>query len=116
MKPAIKSRIWAGLSYIPPFFALFLLNGGKDYLVFFHARQALWIWLLFVAAAVMILLPGQSQFFTLVKWPPAIGLILLFGVLLVTGLSNALTGKTKALPPLGDYVEQKGVFQSLRKH
>ena len=113
MKPKINSRVWAAVSYLPPFFALLLFFKGKDSLVFFHARQALWIWLLFVLALIVILLPGQ--FFALAKLPISITAALLFIVLLVNGIVDAFRGKANPLPPLGEYVQKQGFFQSLHK-
>lgn len=112
MQPKINSRILAAVSYLPPFFTLLFFIKGKDSLVFFHARQALWVWLLFVLALTVILLPGQ--FFALAKWPISITAALLFIFLLVNGIVDALRGKTNPLPPFGDYVQRK-IFQSLHK-
>lgn len=113
MKPNIHSRIWAAVSYLPPLYALLLFFKGKDPLVFFHARQALWIWLLFVLALILMLLPGQ--FFALAKWPISITAAMLFIYLLVSGIADALRGKANPLPPFGEYVQKKGFFHGLHK-
>ncbi|MDD4079776.1 MAG: hypothetical protein PHP58_08765 [Eubacteriales bacterium] len=113
MKPILNSKIWAAVSYLPPFFALLLFFKGRDSLVFFHARQAIWIWLLFVLALIIILLPGQ--FFALVKWPISITAAMLFIYLFINGIIDALQGKANPLPPFGEYIQRKGFFQSLHK-
>lgn len=113
MKPAIQSRVWAAVSYIPLISALLLFFKGRDSLIFFHARQALWIWLLFVLALVTAILPGS--FFALLKWPVAITAALLFLYLFFRGIADALRGKANPLPPFGDYVQRKNFFHSLNK-
>ncbi|HOC06565.1 MAG: hypothetical protein ACOX21_06095 [Bacillota bacterium] len=113
MKPATPRRIWAACSYVPVISALLLFFKGKDSLIFFHARQALWIWLLFVLAVATAMLPGP--FFALLKWPLAITAALLFLSLLFQGIADALRGKANPLPPFGDYVQKKNFFLSLNK-
>jgi len=113
MKRINPSRILAPICYLPPFFALLLLLKGKDALVFFHARQAVWIWLIFVLAFIVFLLPGQ--FFALVKWPVCITAALIFVYLLLNGIIDALRGMVNPLPPLGTYVQERGFLQNLQK-
>lgn len=106
-------RLWAALGYLPPVFGLLLLGKVRDSFIFFHARQALWVWLLFVLALAMALLPGT--FFALIKWPVAITAALIFAFLLIRGLVDALTGKFTPLPPFGDYVQKRDFLRSLRR-
>lgn len=113
MKTTIQSRVWATTSYIPLVSALLLFFKGKDSLIFFHARQALWVWLLFVLALVTAILPGP--FFALIKWPIAITAALLFLYLLFRGIADAIMGKVNPLPPFGDYVQRENFFRSLNK-
>lgn len=113
MKPAMQNRVWAAISYIPVFSALLLFFKGKDSLIFFHARQALWVWLLFVLAVAAAILPGP--FFALLKWPVAITAALLFLFLLCQGIADAVRGRANPLPPFGDYVQKENFFHSLNK-
>lgn len=112
MKQINHSRILAPICYLPPFFALLLFIKGKDALVFFHARQAVWVWLIFVLAFIMFLLPGQ---FAIFKWPVCITAALLFAYLLLNGIIDALRGKVDPLPPLGTYVQERDFLQNLQK-
>lgn len=106
-------KVLAAASYLPPLFALFLFFRGDNPHIFFHARQALWVWLFFIAALAVAILPGQ--FLALFKWPISITLALLFIYLFINGIVDALRGKDVPLPPLGDFVQGR-LFESLRKH
>lgn len=108
-----KSKVLAAASYLPPLFTVFLILRKGDPHIFFHARQALWVWLLFIVALVVAILPGQ--FLALFKWPVSITLTLLFIYLLINGIVDAFRGKDLPLPPLGGIVQRHHLLEDLRK-
>lgn len=113
MKSTTGSRIWAACCYFPPLFGLLHFIKRKDTLVSFHARQAMWVWLLFVLSLIISVLPGQ--FLAVIKWPVAITAALLFVYLLSNGIVDALKGVANPLPPFGEFVQRKNLFSGLRK-
>lgn len=113
MKIRFNNKFLAAASYLPPVFAPLLILKSADSLIFFHARQALWIWLIFAAAFGTALLPGR--FLALFKWPISITLALVFLYLLINGVVDALRAKSEPLPPLGNYVQKRRLLENLRK-
>ncbi len=94
------NKVWAALSYLGILFILpLLVNGGKSRYGRFHANQGL---ILFLADLVCSI-AGE-----ILSWIPFIGTILQFILsiavllLMILGIYNAVTGKVKTLPFIGE--------------
>lgn len=113
MNAAKNSKFWAAICYIPPLPAILLFLKRKDQLVYFHAKQALAIWLLCAFAVGMAMLPGR--FFALAKWPVSLTAGALFVFLLISGAVDASMGSRAPRPPLGQWVDNLAIFRKLQE-
>lgn len=104
-----QNKIITVLAYIPPLFFIPLISSGTSKYARFHANQACIVTLLSAAYSVLTHL---INFF--VGWIPVIGVIVSTVIAIVLGLSitaliiigivNAVGGKAKKLPIVGNLI------------
>lgn len=95
------SKMWAFLAYLLSIvgFVLVLATKKNDAYAMYHAKQSLVLFLAWVIAWIVILVPFIGW---LVSW---ILYILLF-VLWIIGMVNALNGKKVPLPVIGSFADK----------
>lgn len=96
--PAGKNTTMAFLAYII-FFIPLLTDSKNDPFVKFHVKQSLGLLLIWVAVSVLVRLLW-------ILWTVMPILQLALFILWVLGVINALQGKQKALPLIGEYFEK----------
>jgi len=101
-----EGKTYAIVAYITMFgvlIAFFMNNEKRNEFTYFHIRQALGLWLLFIALGYVI---GSfdSLMVTYSWW-------IFFSVLFVYGMFGAVSGKANKIPLLGDLFQN--LFKSL---
>ena len=111
--PAVEDRTVAILAYltIVGFIVALVINNGpkKNAVGQFHLRQALGLWILGIAALLAVIILGVLTLGFLVPivvllyW---LSMIALF-VLAVMGLIDAINGRCKPVPVVGEFIQRK---------
>lgn len=94
----IKEKLLAFLSYLSILFLLPLKMFSKNEYVYYHAKQGLGLFIIFI---MMIFL----------FWLPVVGWVALMAFLVIwfTGVINALTGKKEPVPLIGRLLDRVSV-------
>ncbi len=94
-----ESKLWAFIGYLGILCLLPLLLKKDDGFAHFHAKQGLVLLILGVIISVIGVIP-------LLGWLIGFFGMILMVVLWIIGIINALTGKQKALPLIGQFGEK----------
>ena len=104
----LEGRSYAIISYITiigTIIAFFINNDKKNDFASFHIRQALGLWLTFFALGYVVGI-FDNWLITFAFW-------LFFGILFIYGFINAVAGKPKAVPIVGEFFQK--IFSSIGK-
>ena len=97
-----NTAIIAYITIIGNIIAIFMNMESKNEFARFHIRQGFGLWISFYAIGFLV---GFAD-----SWPATIGFYLFFIILIVYGLSGAITGKRQKAPLLGDYFQKWFTF------
>jgi len=97
-----EGRIWAFLAYFLSIvgFILVLALKKDNKFAMFHAKQSLVLFVIYIAGYVVLM------FIPILGWIVMMFWWLVFLILSIIGIINALTGKEKALPIIGGFAEK----------
>lgn len=93
-----EGKVWAAIGYLGILFLVPLLAKKDNEFAQYHAKQGL---MLFIVSLII----GPITFIPLIGWILAIFPLVLF----IMGLVNALGGKKKPLPVIGQYGENLSI-------
>lgn len=105
-------RLWAVLSYIPPLFLLTLFWKKNNDLVFFHAKQATFIWFLVLIGGILLMIP--IDFIEIVAMPVTVVLWLMCVYFFISGLIEAILGRENYIPLMGEFATELKLFKKIR--
>ncbi len=95
-----ENKLWAALSYVVILFILPLcVNGGKSGYAKFHANQG---FLLFLTELVCLLANAALGWIPVLGWIIRVLLILIVILFIIQGIINAVCGKARELPFIGN--------------
>ncbi len=99
---SLESKAWAMLAYLGPLSLWSVFKAKDDEFIRFHAKQGLVLFVLEVLVWALSVLPVLGLFLLVLGR-------LVFGLAVVFGLINAMTGEYKSLPVIG-YMAEKFVL------
>lgn len=94
-----EGKAWAAIGYLGILFLVPLLAKKDNAFALYHAKQGMVLFIAYIIVSFLAAIP-------FVGWVVGVVIYLLLFILFIIGLMNALSGKKKPLPVIGQYGER----------